>query len=53
MSKEPTLTQQTKTIFLNTVDLYRNDALKLVRDPTPVIILAGVIALLWLAIAVS
>ncbi len=53
MSNEPTLTEQTKKIFLDTVDLYRNDALKLVSNPIPAIVLIGIFALLWIGVAMT
>ncbi len=50
MSREPTLTQQTKKIFSETVDIYRNDFFNIIKNPVPIVILAAVMILFWLAL---
>lgn len=50
MSKEPTLLEQTKKIFNETVDIYRNDLFAMFKRPLPLIIIIVTIILFWLAI---
>ena len=38
MSQEPTLKDQTKKIFKETVDIYNNDLNALLRNPVPIIL---------------
>ena len=50
MSKEPTLKEQTKKIFKETVDIYRNDLNALSKNPLPLIIAIAAIILFWFVI---
>jgi hypothetical protein len=47
MSKEPTLKDQTKKAFKDTVDIYSNDLNSLFKNPWPLVIVAVVVLLLF------
>jgi len=51
MPQEPSLTEQTKKIFVETVDIYRRDLSAILKNPLPLVMLAAVLLLFWLAIA--
>ncbi len=46
MSKEPTLPEQTKKVFKETVAIWRNDLFTLLNKPLPLIIIAAIILFL-------
>lgn len=50
MSKEPTLTEQTKKIFKETVNIYRGDLNTILKNPLPLILVGAAMILLWLVI---
>ena len=50
MPKEPTLKDQTKQVFKETVDIYRNDLNTLVKNPLPLILIMAAMILFWLVI---
>ena len=50
MSKEPTLKEQTKKVFKETVDIYRNDLNAIFKNPLPLIIVIAAMILFWLAV---
>lgn len=51
MKQEPTLIAQTRKIFAETVDIYRKDFLSIVKNPLPIVIVAGMMILLWLVVS--
>lgn len=51
MSKEPTLTEQTKKIFKDTVNIYRKDLDAMIKNPLPLVLV--IIATIILALLIS
>ncbi len=51
MSKEPTLTEQTKKIFKDTVNIYRKDLNTMLKNPLPLVL--AVVAMIILALLIS
>lgn len=50
MPNEPTLREQTRDIFKDTVKLYRKDLHSLLRKPLPLILAVAAIILFWVLI---
>jgi hypothetical protein len=50
MPKEPTLPEQTKKVFKETVAIWRNDLFSLLNKPLPIILIIATIILFLLAI---
>lgn len=50
MPKEPTLPEQTKKVFKETVAIWRNDLFSLLNKPLPLILIIATIILFLLAL---
>jgi hypothetical protein len=50
MPNAPTLKEQTRKVFTDTVNIYRKDLNAIIENPLPLIIGMAVIVLFWLVI---
>ena len=50
MSNEPTLKEQTKKVFKETVNIYRGDLNAIFKNPLPLILVIAAVVAFWFAV---